>query len=264
MDNKKTSDSQTIFQNKWDAELYDSKHSFVSQLGTDLVELLAPQSGESILDLGCGTGYLTNKIVDSGAKVVGIDNASTMIEQARKNYPNLIFEVADATNLHFTEQFDAIFSNAVLHWIKEPEKVIVSIWQALKPGGRFVAEFGGKGNVKAIVTAIYQAIQAAGYPINESKNPWYYPSIAEYGTLLEQAGLELTFAMLFECLTPLEDEKGMENWLKMFADSFLNTFPIEQQMTIVSDIEKQLYPTLYKNGIWFADYKRLRVIAIKN
>ena len=264
MDNKQTSDSQTIFQNKWDAELYDSKHSFVSQLGTDLVELLAPQSGESILDLGCGTGYLTDKIAASGAKVVGIDNASTMIEQARKNYPNLIFEVADATNLHFTEQFDAIFSNAVLHWIKEPEKVIASIWRALKPGGRFVTEFGGKGNVKAIVTAIYQAIQAAGYPSNESKNPWYYPSIAEYGTLLEQAGLELTFAMLFERLTPLEDEKGMQNWLKMFADSFLNTFPIEQQMSIISDIEKQLYPTLYKNGIWFADYKRLRVVAIKN
>ena len=187
MDNKKTSDSQTIFQNKWDAELYDSKHSFVSQLGTDLVQLLSPQSGEYILDLGCGTGYLTDKIAASGAKVVGIDNASTMIEQARKNYPNLMFEVTDATNLHFKEQFDAIFSNAVLHWIKEPEKVIASIWRALKPGGRFVAEFGGKGNVKAIVTAIYQAIQAAGYPINESKNPWYYHSIAEYGTLLEQA-----------------------------------------------------------------------------
>ena len=114
MDNKKTSDSRTIFQNKWDAELYDSKHSFVSQLGTDLVQLLSPQSGEYILDLGCGTGYLTDKIAASGAKVVGIDNASTMIEQARKNYSNLIFEVADGINLHFTEQFDAIFSNAVL------------------------------------------------------------------------------------------------------------------------------------------------------
>lgn len=264
MDSQNKSDSQTISQNKWDAELYDSKHSFVSQLGTDLVQLLNPQSGESILDLGCGTGYLTDKIADSGAKVIGIDNASTMIEQARKNYPNLMFEVADGTNLHFTEQFDDIFSNAVLHWIKEPEKVIAGIWRALKPGGRFVAEFGGKGNVQAIVTAIYQAIQAAGYPINESNNPWYFPSIAEYGTLLEQAGLQLTFAMLFERLTPLKDEKGMQNWLKMFADSFLTTFPIEQQMSIINDIEKQLYPTLYKNGIWFADYKRLRVVAIKN
>lgn len=263
MDNKKISDSQTISQNNWDAKLYDSKHSFVSQLGTNLVQLLSPQSREFILDLGCGTGYLTNKIADSGAKVVGLDHASTMIEQAHKNYPNLIFEVTDATNLHFTEQFDAIFSNAVLHWIKEPEKVIAGIWRALKPGGRFVAEFGGKGNVKAIVTAIYQAIQATGYPI-DAENPWYFPSIAEYGTLLEQQGLELTFAMLFERLTPLEDEKGMQNWLKMFADSFLTTFAIEQKMSIVADIEKQLYPTLYKNGIWFADYKRLRVVAIKH
>ncbi|MBD1929769.1 methyltransferase domain-containing protein [Trichocoleus sp. FACHB-90] len=258
-------DSQTTFQNQWNAELYDRKHSFVSQLGSDVVEMLSPKHGESILDLGCGTGHLSEKITTFGAKVVGIDSAATMIEQARKNYPALQFEVIDATNLQFTEQFDAVFSNAALHWIKEPEKVVSGIYQALKPKGRFVAEFGGKGNVKAIVTALYNALQAAGYPVEEALNPWYFPSIGEYGALLEKHSLELTFATLFDRPTPLDDgEQGVQNWIKMFANNILTAFPAEQQMSIIADIEKQLRPTLYKNGTWFADYRRIRVIAIKN
>lgn len=264
MDIQKTSSSQTISQNQWNADLYDSKHSFVSRLGTDLVELLSPQSGERILDLGCGTGHLIYKIANSGAEVAGVDSASTMIVQARTHYPNLSFDVVDATNLQFTEQFDAVFSNAVLHWIKEPEKVLAGVWQALRPGGRFVAEFGGKGNVKAITTAIYNAIRTAGYSIDESLNPWYFPSIGEYGTLLKQQGLELTFSTLFARPTPLEDgEKGLHNWIKMFADSFFQAIPVDKQTSILSDIENQLRPTFYRNSTWFADYRRIRVIAIK-
>jgi trans-aconitate methyltransferase len=265
MDSQKTSDSPTIFQNQWDAKLYDSKHSFVSQFGTDLVELLAPRSGECILDLGCGTGHLTYKIATCGVQVVGIDSAPTMVEQARTHYPNLQFEVADATKLQFTEQFDAVFSNAVLHWIKEPEKVVSGVWRALKPGGRFVAEFGGKGNVKAIVTAIYNAIRAAGYPVDEARNAWYFPSIGEYGILLEQQGLQLTFATLFERPTLLDDaEKGMYNWIKMFANSLFKGISASKQTEILADIENQLRPHLYQDGNWFADYKRIRVIAIKS
>ena len=262
--NSETTSALTTFQNQWDAQLYDSKHSFVSKLGTDLVELLFPQPGESILDLGCGTGHLTEKIANFGATVVGIDSASTMIEQARTHYPHLRFEVADATNLQFTEQFDAVFSNAVLHWIKESEKVVASICRALKPGGRFVAEFGGKGNVKMIVTAIHNAIQAAGYPVNEAVNPWYFPSIGEYGALLEQKGLQLTFATLFERPTPLDDgEKGMQNWIRMFANNFFQPLPADKQIDILADIENQLRPQLYQDGTWFADYKRIRVMAVK-
>ena len=182
----------TLVKNQWDAELYDDKHSFVSQLGADVVELLSPQSGEHILDLGCGTGPLTSKIATSGAEVLGIDSASTMIEQARENYPHLQFEVADGANLSFTEQFDAVFSNAALHWIKQPEEAVASVWRSLKPGGRFVAEFGGKGNVKLIIAAIDNVIRAADPAVN-ALNPWYFPSIGEYGTLLEQQGLQLTF-----------------------------------------------------------------------
>ncbi|MEP0801933.1 class I SAM-dependent methyltransferase [Funiculus sociatus GB2-M1] len=230
-----------------------------------MVEILSPKYGECILDIGCGTGHLSEKITTFGAKVVGIDSAATMIEQARKNYPSLQFEVIDATNLQFTDQFDAVFSNAALHWIKEPEKVVSGIYRALKSKGRFVAEFGGKGNVKAIVTALYNALQAAGYPVEEALNPWYFPSIGEYGALLEEHSLELTFATLFDRPTPLDDgEQGMQNWIKMFANNILTAFPADQQMSIIADIEKQLRPTLYKNGTWFADYRRIRVIAIKD
>jgi len=261
MDSNLKKDLQTSTKHQWDAKLYDNKHYFVSQLATNLIELLSPQNQECILDLGCGTGYLTHKIATSGAEVLGIDSAASMISQARENYRSLNFEVADATNLQFTEQFDAVFSNAVLHWIKEPEKVIAGIWRALKPGGRFVAEFGGKGNVKSIITAVYNAIGATGYPVDV--NPWYFPSISEYGTLLEQQGLELTFATLFDRPTPLEDgEQGMQNWLKMFG-SFLSAFPTDVQNRILANIENQLRPTLYKDGTWFADYRRIRVVAIK-
>ncbi|ARV60484.1 SAM-dependent methyltransferase [Nostocales cyanobacterium HT-58-2] len=254
----------TKFENQWNAELYDSKHSFVSELATDLVELLSPKQGECILDLGCGTGHLTYKIASKGAKVMGIDSAPTMIEQARKNYPQLDFDVINAKNLPFTEQFDVVFSNAVLHWIKEAEEVVVGINRALKPGGRFVAEFGGKDNVKAIVTAIYNALQKNNYPVDATLNPWYFPSIGEYGSLLEKHGLQLTFATLFERPTPLEDgQQGMQNWIKMFANSFFSKLPLENQLSILTDIEDYLRPSLYKNGTWFADYRRIRVIAIK-
>lgn len=263
--NTSTSNVQAEIQTQWNAELYDRKHSFVSKLGADLVELLSPKSGECILDLGCGTGHLTNKIASQGAQVIGVDSASTMIEQARKNYPQLDFAVEDARNLSYTEQFDAVFSNAVLHWIQEAEDVVVGISRGLKPGGRFVAEFGGRGNVQAIITAIYNAIQTAGCPSDAILNPWYFPSIGEYGSLLEKHGLQLIFATLFERPTPLEDgEKGLQNWVKMFGNSFLNGYIEETQANILADIEKRLRSSLYQNGTWFADYKRIRVIAIKN
>ncbi len=248
--------------NQWDAELYDSKHAFVSQLGASLIELLSPQKQERILDLGCGTGYLTQQIAETGATVMGIDSAATMIEQARKNYPSLSFGVEDATALPFTEEFDAVFSNAVLHWIQQPELVVSGVWRSLKPGGRFVAEFGGRGNVQAIATALYKVLESAGYA-TAALNPWYFPTIGEYGTILEKQGFELTFATLFERPTPLEGEQGMQNWLQMFAKSLFSVVPTEEQPSVLAKIEADVRPQLYHDGTWFADYKRIRVLAIK-
>jgi trans-aconitate methyltransferase len=248
---------------QWNAELYDSKHKFVSHLATETLELLSPKAGERILDLGCGTGHLTQKIASYGTEVLGVDSAETMILQAKQNYPSLRFAVIDATNLEFTEEFDAVFSNAVLHWIKQPEKVIAGVWKSLKVGGRFVAEFGGKGNINLIQTALNNAVCAENSNFEKAVNPNYFPSIAEYGSLLENQGFKLTFATLFARPTPLEGEGGMINWLKMFRNSVLSSFAEDAQIRILSNVESQLRPKLYKNGTWFADYRRLRVVAIK-
>lgn len=249
-----------MISNSWNATLYDSKHYFVSQYGESLLEILSPMSGESILDLGCGTGHLANQMAQKGVNVIGVDSSKSMIEQASSNYPQLKFTVEDATNLPFREEFDAVFSNAVLHWVKEPEKAIASIYQALKPGGRFVAEFGGKGNVEAIFKATQEAMQELGIYID---NPWYFPSIGEYSSLLEQQGFEVAFAMLFERPTPLEGEQGIRNWIEMFGKSFLAKLSAKEQENLFSNIEQSLRPTLYRDETWIADYKRIRVLAIK-
>ncbi len=250
--------------NNWDTSLYEDKHAFVWQYGEDLLQLLNPQPGESILDLGCGTGQLTEKIAQAGAEVMGVDHASEMIEKARENYPHIRFDVADARNFQVDKPLDAVFSNAVLHWVKEADSAIASIHKSLKPGGRFVAEFGGKGNVLAIATALYSALESIGIPQAQVENPWYYPSIGEYASLLEHQGFDVIYAILFPRPTPLaEGEVGMANWIKMFASPFLAGLSLEQQIQIIPVVEEYLKPTLYQQGTWTADYRRIRIVAIK-
>jgi trans-aconitate methyltransferase len=252
-----------LVDNNWDTDLYEDKHAFVWQYGENLLKLLNPKPGESILDLGCGTGQLTEKIAQAGAEVTGIDRASSMIETARQNYPHLRFDVADARDFQVLKPLDAVFSNAVLHWIKEADAAIASIHQALKPGGRFVAEFGGKGNVQAIVQALYSALEAIAIPA-QKLNPWYFPSIAEYTTLLEQQGFDVIYTTLFARPTSLtQGEAGMANWIEMFADAFLAGLSADQQIQIIRTVEKHLLPTLYQEGNWIADYRRIRIVAIK-
>ncbi|MGV0023633.1 class I SAM-dependent methyltransferase [Phormidesmis priestleyi] len=249
-----------MLKNQWDAELYESKHAFVWQSGESLIELLSPQPEEQILDLGCGTGQLTQQIAIAHAQVIGIDRSSTMIETAQQNYPHLKFLVADAQNFQADRPFDAVFSNAVLHWIPNPDGVIHSVYQALKPGGRFVAEFGGKGNVQAIVQALYRALET----INSTPSDhWYFPSIAEYTTRLEQQGFDVTYAVLFDRPTPLAGEDGLSNWLQMFASRFLEKLPDQERSQVIRSVEQDLKPTLYQTDHWTADYRRLRVVAVK-
>ncbi|MCX6020510.1 MAG: class I SAM-dependent methyltransferase, partial [Chloroflexi bacterium] len=190
--------------NQWNTALYDDRHSFVWKYGAEVLELLAPQSGERILDLGCGTGHLTSAIAASGAEVIGFDAAMTMVEQARALYPAISFVQADAANFDFGEPFDAVFSNATLHWVTRAGEAASCIAAALRPGGRFVAELGGRGNTKAVLAAISGARQAAGFSSGIERSPWYYPSVAEYAALLEERGLAVTSARLFDRPTPLE------------------------------------------------------------
>ncbi|MEB3182691.1 MAG: methyltransferase domain-containing protein [Nostocaceae cyanobacterium] len=250
--------------NHWNTALYEGKHSFVWQYGEDLLTLLSPQSGERILDLGCGTGQLTEKISLSGADVRGIDFAPTMIAKARENYPHLGFEVADARNFQVEEPLDAVFSNAALHWIPEADAVIHCIHQALKPGGRLVAEFGGKGNIQTIALALEDALVSLGYASPQAVNAWYFPSIGEYALLLEQQGFDVTYAVLFDRPTPLEaGDAGIANWIRMFATGFLTGLSDDQQAQVIQAVEERSQPTLYRDGRWWADYRRIRVVAIK-
>lgn len=251
-------------QSSWNTTLYQEKHAFVWQYGSSLLELLAAKPGERILDLGCGTGQLTEKIAQTGANVEGIDSSPAMIATALQNYPHLHFRVADAINFQVDQLFDAVFSNAVLHWIKQPDAAIYCIREALKVGGRFVAEFGGKGNVQAIFQALCTALREMGHPSPEALSPWYYPSIGEYATRLEERGFDVTTAVLFERPTPLEGgDAGIANWLEMFANGFLSGLSDRERIQVIKSVEKSLQPILYRDGKWFADYRRIRVVAIK-
>jgi trans-aconitate methyltransferase len=246
----------------WDAELYEARHGFVWRLGEGLVEFLNPQPGERILDLGCGTGQLTSKIAEAGAEVVGLDASPAMIGQARQNYPKLRFMLADATTLEFENEFDAVFSNAVLHWVLDRAGVAVGVVRALKEGGRFVAEFGGRGNVRVLEGAIESV--AAKYhvgPVPERRT--YYPALGEYAALLEAHGLEVRFAQLFDRPTPLEGEDGMANWVRQFKWYFFESLRPGQQEDALADVIEELRPTLWSGQGWFADYRRLRVSAVK-
>lgn len=227
----------------WDAEQYDARHHYVSDYGASLVNLLEPKPGERILDFGCGTGRLTHEIAERGAEVTGIDNSPEMIAQARSKHPDLNFELVDGLTYRPRAPFDAVFSNAVLHWVKPPEAAVESIAAALKPGGRLVVEFGGKGNTRSIAEAVGQ-------------HPWYYPSIGEYASLLESRGVEVVTAALFPRPTAVEGETGLRDWLRMFCSSFI----AEER---IPELERSLRPKLYRDGSWYIDYVRLRIIARK-
>ncbi len=249
---------------QWNPDLYQSGHSFVWKLGRDLVALLAPQPGERILDVGCGTGQLTAEIAGSGALVLGIDNAASMVQQARRNFPELHFEQADVTALPFHAEFDAVFSNAALHWVRDADAAAAAISRALKAGGRFVAEFGGRGNAGTLVQAVYEGLESLGVHDPERLSPWYYPSIGEYAALLERHGLEVAFAALFDRPTPLEGgESALRNWLAMFGGCFTGALPPEQRECFLQRVEERAASRLRPNGIWTVDYRRLRVRAIK-
>lgn len=249
---------------QWNAQLYDNKHAFVFQFGEDVLSLLAPKEGENILDLGCGTGYLTQQIAEAGANVIGIDNSPAMIAQAQQQYPTVEFEVKDGSNFHFDTPFDAVFSNATLHWISQKEKVIDCVYESLKPGGRFVAEFGGKGNVGKIVNSIRKILRDTGFHQHAAIDFWYFPSVGEYTTLLENRGFRVTFAAHFDRETKLNDQQnGVIDWIEMFGSTFFEGISASEKAGILMKVKDDLQPTCFREGNWFADYKRLRIVAVK-
>jgi trans-aconitate methyltransferase len=246
--------------NAWDAKLYDGKHAFVAEQGRGLLDLLAPQNGERVLDLGCGTGDLTAAIAAAGATVVGLDASAEMLSAARSKYPDVTFVAGDAADFRFPMPFDAVFSNAALHWVPNADGVVRSVTAALRPGGRFVAEFGGRGNIATIVARVRQAAtEVAGVKVH---HPWYFPSIAEYSGLLERHGLEVGSAWLFDRPTPLDDgDRGLRNWLTMFWPTL--PVPSDRLDAVLARTEELLRTALFRDVTWVADYRRLRIVAVK-
>ena len=246
-----------MFQNP---KSYQAKHHYVTAAGADLMEVLDPQVGERILDLGCGTGQLSAQIAATGAEVVGIDLSAEMIEAAREQFPSLSFAVGDARDFSFAEPFDAVFSNASLHWVKPPETALACIAACLGQGGRFVAELGGARNIATINQGLIDQLAARGfYP----QSPWYFPSLGEYARLVEQAGLRVAYASHFSRPTPLEGESGLRDWMEMFAETLTEGVPSSMREELWDAVEAAVRPALYGDGGWNADYWRLRVVAYK-
>jgi trans-aconitate methyltransferase len=244
---------------RWNPDRYDARASFVQRLAADLVDLLALGGSERVLDLGCGTGVFTAKIAATGAKVVGIDASPEMIEAARQREPGLTFVVGDGQALSFSGEFDAVFSNAALHWMPRANDVAAGIARSLRPGGRFVAELGGKGCLDRFLGAVLPALAARGEDPGAWVR-WYFPDLAEYVAVLRAAGLDVTFAHLFERPTFVEGSDGLREWLRTFRPQ-LETRLGDGWSAFVRDVEERCQPALRCDGGWMLDYVRLRIVA---
>src|SRR4051812_33142686 len=239
---------------KWDAADYARVGAFVAELGEAALDLLDPQPGEHILDVGCGEGTLTQKIVERGATVVGIDNSIEMIGAARAK--GLDARLMDAADLKFSEAFDAAFSNATLHWVLDKERAARAIWFALKPSGRFAGEMGGEGNLEELREAFDEELIIRGYmPPVEASN--WYASPEEFAAIYETAGFKEIDARLIERPTPLDH--GVDQWVTTFRRGWLDRaqVPEEERADIAAAVADRF-------GSNVADYVRLRFIMRKS
>lgn len=244
--------------NIWDADKYKKHASFVSELALPVVELLDPKENEKILDLGCGEGTLGVEISKSGAKVVAIDLSEDMVEKSIANGLNA--KVMSVTDMPFVNAFDAVFSNATLHWVKESHLAVENIAKSLKAGGRFVAEFGGYGNVNHIVEAMKEVFYK--HPeFGKFDTPWYFPNSNEYKILLAEHGFDVEYIELITRPTPIDD---ISNWLAIFTNGMTEHLNHQQTEQLRIEVREILKATSYtEESGWVADYVRLRIKAIK-
>lgn len=243
----------------WNPEQYARNARFVAELGGPVFELLALQPGERILDLGCGDGVLTRKLADAGCRVTGVDASAAQIAAARKL--GLDARVMDSERLAFENEFDAVFSNAALHWMRDADAVIDGVYRALKPGGRFVAEMGGYGNVEAIRTALITALNRRGFD-GHAADPWFFPSAEDYSARLRRRGFTVESIVLIPRPTPLPGD--ITAWLETFAQSFTTVLAPTARAAFLAEVQSALEPSLRDaQSRWFADYVRLRFAARK-
>jgi SAM-dependent methyltransferase len=242
---------------EWSARRYAETAHFVPALGAPVLDLLAPSAGERILDLGCGDGVLTEKIAAAGATVVAVDAAPDMVAAARAR--GIDARVMPGQNLTFEDEFDAVFSNAALHWMRPPEHVLAGVRRALRPGGRFVGEMGGHNNTAAIIVALSAVLARRGLDAHRV-NPWYFPSAAAYRSKPEEAGFAIQEIRIVPRATVLPT--SIEPWLDTFAGAFFGALPDQDRSPACAEVAGLLRPVLMdETGTWIADHVRLRFRA---
>lgn len=252
---------------KWNSQLYDTAQSYVSEYGKGLIEFIPQKENISILDLGCGTGDLTQEIYQIFQKaklslnLMGLDSSPEMIEQAKGKYPHISFDVCEASSIPFFEKFDVIFSNAVFHWIPEQNALHKAIYRALKNKGLLICEFGATNNINHISTTFNNVLKSFN---NEYINPFYFPTVEKHAQVLTHNAFTVESIYDYDRPTPLPyNELGLRHWMSQFFSTKLNEFAKEQQEVIFANVENQLRVTMFDGEKWIADYRRLRVIAHK-
>lgn len=243
----------------WDPDRYARNAGFVAALGGPVLALLDPRPGERVLDLGCGDGALTARLARMGIEVVGVDASADQIAATKAR--GLDARVMDGQALSFESEFDAVLSNAAMHWMRRAEDVIDGVWRALKPGGRFAAEMGGGANIAIVLDALTATLARRGIDAR-AVMPWFFPTDAEYRTLLEQRGFAVASVALIPRPTPLPGD--VRDWLETFTESFLSTVPTGERPALMDELAAALRPRLLgADGVWVLDYVRLRFLAHK-
>ena len=242
----------------WNPASYSKNARFVSDLGEPLIQLLDPKPHELILDLGCGDGELTEKIAAAGGAVIGGDSSLAQLRASKERRLNVV--LLNGEQLPLKRRFDAVFSNAALHWMKRPDLVVEGVANCLKPGGRFVGEFGGEGNVDTIRAVLHTGLRKRAID-PWTVDPWYYPSTDEYSQLLIRFGFTIDYIKLIPRPTKLPGD--ILDWLGVFAQPFTNSLPESERENFLKEIRNVVEPTLRRSdGNWFADYVRLRFKAV--
>jgi len=242
---------------RWDPESYARNARFVSNLGRPVLSLLAARPGERILDLGCGDGALALELVEAGAQVVALDASAAQVSAACAR--GLDARLGDAAALDFDGEFDAVFSNAVLHWVRDADAVIDGVWRALRPGGRFVGEMGGDGNVDSLRAALHAALSRRGVD-PAAVDPWYFPTTEDYAGRLRRRGFAVEEIALIPRPTPLPGD--LADWLATFAQPFLMAVPEAARGGLVAEVTVAVGRRLRDaEGCWTVDYRRLRFRA---